>query len=481
MYQGAFNEHVGSEYHMPMVYRIKPRKTVSVPLSPVFCDESTIEGNISIHEDIEERQLRGDTEATPRRHRGDTEAEIWAEILKPYYGDLKTINRILAVQSIRKTAERPFDSRKWILPGLGLWHLRLNLLRLIHKIHGGGSYPEDSSTLQFAADAWDRSNVHTSNDFVKLEALLKHSYEARIVSLVLYLGAAKVQKGHKQATRWLRHQWKVQYRGLLNSLYTLLYPTSIQHASEEPVLNEVFENHIRFVRYMSVYQLLRFANKFGDVGLIRQALQECCIMFQAKEGGTFQYGLEPLRLLHLYNSRDASDVGLQEAMLVNSLVNLSGGNGTFFEVDGLLEFLNHTIKDAMRARKNSTKPVDELILQIALTSPYMFRLRLEMHSYTGRQYHGKHPEKDASEDIQLMAWTILKRDLSRRNIEIFSNWVAADLIGSGLANRSENVGKYNAKAAKGDTHGKWKPLVKRTLIAFNRMSRRKERLRQRKH
>ena len=109
---------------MPTVKRLRPIKTQSFPLAPIFSDESSIEGNLNIHEAAEERAFGQDL----------ADAK-WGEQLKPYFGDLKTVARILACQNLRSTAERPFDSRKWIVPGLGLWHLRLNLLRLIHKVH----------------------------------------------------------------------------------------------------------------------------------------------------------------------------------------------------------------------------------------------------------------------------------------------------------------------------------------------------------
>ena len=193
---------------------------------------------------------------------------------------------------------------------------------------------------------------------------------------------------------------------------------------------------------------MRHAIKFGDVGLLQHALQECTIIFQAKEGGTVFYATELLRVLHLYTNELSSDPQLREAMLANSLVNLSGRSDSFFEVDRLLEFLNHTIKDAMRVRMGSMKIMDDLIKQIALTTPYMLKLRLAAHAFSGRYYNGKHPEKDASEDIQLMAFRILGRDLIQEQ-ERFSHWIAADLHRSGLEQLGENLTKYRARTIKG--------------------------------
>jgi len=64
---------------------------------------------------------------------------------------------------------------------------------------------------------------------------------------------------------------------------------------------------------MDVYFILRHAIKFAAIGLLRQALREACIMFQAKEGQTFNYGPDLLRLMHLYDS-DAAEPSLQRAI-----------------------------------------------------------------------------------------------------------------------------------------------------------------------
>ena len=350
---------------------------------------------------------------------------------------------ILACQSLRNTSDRPFDSRKWIVPGLGLWHLRLNLLRLIHKIHWGGSSPQDSSTLQFAADAWNRSNVNIPNDFAKLEALLLDSHQARIACLMIELGGSQVQRGFRAPIHWLRHRSKAEYELLLNNLVSHIYSPEFRNPTPQDPLDEIKENHLRFIRHMDIYCVLRYAIKHGDIGLLRFALQGCCILFQAKEGNTFNYGPELIRLIHLYTCTKAADVQLQEAMLANSLVNLSGHSTSFFEMDRFLEFLNGRLKDVMRERRSSTKPIDNLLKQIALTIPYTLQLRMTLQTYCGRRYGGKHPKTNIAEDLHMMAIDLWKRDYHKKNYERFSSWVATDLIRSGLSYLGENLSKYN--------------------------------------
>lgn len=432
---------------MPTMQRVKYPKTISWPLEPIQQNESTTEGNIIIHEDIEERQLHH-----------DSNEPLWSTVLKPYYGDLKTVRQILAVQSCRHNAERPYDTRRWIIPGLGLWHLRLNMLRLIHKIHWGGVRPKDSSTLQYAADHWRRSNVNTGADFAKLEALLIHSYQARVSALITRAAVKRrwmTGKSTKIITKWLNRCSAKCYVQVIDEVVDLVHSLA-STAHEDPwIEDEVMENHLRFMRHMEVYLLLRHSIKYGDIGMLRQALRDACVMFQAPEGSTNLYAAELIRLIHLYCS-DAADVELQEAMLINSLVNLQGRDGKCFEADRLLEYLNGILKEGLGARRNSTKSPEDLMAEIALTVPYMLQLRLKVHQFTHRYYRGNHPEKSVAEDLQIMALDIIERDMLMLNQERFSAYFAVDLLRSGAKSLGANVDKYNEKIRMG---GDWDAAV----------------------
>ena len=77
---------IGNIGAMPVIKRIPVHKTKSYPLAPVFSDESTIEGNLRIHE-MTEQQAFGQ----------DPNDEVWSTRLKPYFGDLKTVVRDLSL------------------------------------------------------------------------------------------------------------------------------------------------------------------------------------------------------------------------------------------------------------------------------------------------------------------------------------------------------------------------------------------------
>ena len=81
-------------------------------------DESTTSNNIQILGDIYSRQFGIDERSSD-----------YDNGLRLVYGDLKTWSRIKSVKLLRyRVSETPFDRLDWLLPGLGLWHLKLNML-----------------------------------------------------------------------------------------------------------------------------------------------------------------------------------------------------------------------------------------------------------------------------------------------------------------------------------------------------------------
>ncbi len=108
-------------------------------------------------------------------------------------GDLKTLNLIQGLKKLREdtTEEAGYDTYKWIIPNLGLFHLRMNMLQLIHGAHWGGTATEpaqwdDASTLQWQADMFGNSRSTRSGKEVQaLDQLVRHSHHARVIAVMV--------------------------------------------------------------------------------------------------------------------------------------------------------------------------------------------------------------------------------------------------------------------------------------------------------
>ena len=429
---------------IPVLEKLKPMKTTYFPAAPVMKDESTTANNIFILEDLYKRQFNLD-ENDPNFKR----------VIRLVYGDLKTWSRIQSVKALRSdTSELAFDRFDWLLPGLGLWHLRLNFLQLIHRIHFGENHPKDPSTLQFAADAWDRSRVIQPNDFQALEELIIHSYQSRIVGVwVRTLRRERVDpKRIVDTIPWLTAQTPATWLARLKKIFASIHPKplSMTPNMQPPEVDQEFENHRHFCAHVEVYLTLRYAIKHADIGLLRYALRHTAILFQAEVAGTPKYARALLYTLHLVDTPAAS-IRLQNCVLSNSLVNLKGGEDTNFEVDKCLELLNNLLKAFQNDRSYYSKHSDQLLEHWALNGPYFLELRKVFEFAFWKPANNAHSVKPASDDIWSMAISLAHQSLIRSKNDRFSRNPTVNLFLAGLSKLAENVVKYNEQYVQGYT------------------------------
>ena len=81
---------------------------------------------------------------------------------------------------------------------------------------------------------------------------------------------------------------------------------------------------------MEVYFTLKFAIKHTDIGLIKQVIVQCCILFAGSAKS--QYTHMALYLTKLLIT-DTADLELQKALLASMLVNCRGHDNSWFKID----------------------------------------------------------------------------------------------------------------------------------------------------
>lgn len=135
--------------------------------------ESSTAGNLSVFGDLNVIQMGIDK----------TDAR-WDDRLTLWWGDLKTEVRMLSMQAHGVRSARVYDRYQHLFPGLALWHLRFNYLKMIWKLFYPGGSSTKRSTLQWAADHWHRDKTTRPTDFHSLEDLTLHNDRARIIAIM---------------------------------------------------------------------------------------------------------------------------------------------------------------------------------------------------------------------------------------------------------------------------------------------------------
>lgn len=423
----AFPEAIGKLRHleplsrltMPKVDVLKPQMTVHHPLNLIPHDESSNAGNLAVLDNIFRRQY----------HRDEVS---FVNQLSLVYGDQKTIQRIRTIKRRRQHSIGSYDSLRWILPVPAFFHLKMNYLYMISRSHFGGS-GSDQSTLCHAMNFWQRKKISREHaDFFALEELVIHSYQARICAIFWRL----LGLGRDTAT----------IRGIVESLdssavtelirETLRFIDTNRHTSDDEL-----RNHIRFLELAEVYQLLKYAIKHGDIGLIRRVIDRCCIFFHGS--GQHKYAYEMLYLQRLLSTSAATPT-LQRAILSNSLVNFKGLPDSWLETDRMIELHNGDMKKIFRARRGSSLNVERLFEYSSLNSTYFVLLQRKLERAFGvTRMKGTHTAKSAQQDVLAMAG-----QLATCSVDCIpnrqSNYIAPDLLNEGayrIAN--EALCKFN--------------------------------------
>lgn len=170
-------EKISWETEMSMINKLSSQKIIYHSIASIMKNESTTFNNIQILKDIFERQF----------HISSFDSS-YSSTRRLIFDDLKTWSRMQFVKILRQDlSTNSFDNFDWLISSLELWHLRLNFLQLIHRMHWDENQSVDSSTLQHAANRWEKSRVVKLNNFQALKDLIIHSYQARVIDVWIML------------------------------------------------------------------------------------------------------------------------------------------------------------------------------------------------------------------------------------------------------------------------------------------------------
>ncbi len=369
---------------MPIVDILKPVKTVHCSLGPIPYDESSNAGNIQILENIFQHQY----------HLPDS---VFKQRLFLIYGDQKTTQRIRSIKQYREEARQPYDRLQWALPVPALFHLRMNYLYMISRLHFGGA-GSDQSTLYDAMNFWTRKKISkSSSDFYALEQLIIHSFQARVCALLWNMLAQSGQGTGLEfegISRILTSYDAKSFSQLLDRI-TASYGKDA-HATDD----EERRNHVLVLQHTQNDLLLKYSIKHADIGLLRRAIDRCCVYFHGS--GQSKYAFEMLYLQRLISTRAAAPE-LQRAILTNGLINRRGKVDSWYETDRLVEFHNGTLRKLLNAKRGSSLTLDYLFKHCALNTDFFANLAKQIESFYGVHRSGEHPEKSAERDIRVMA------------------------------------------------------------------------------
>ncbi|KIX06423.1 uncharacterized protein Z518_04399 [Rhinocladiella mackenziei CBS 650.93] len=357
---------------------IRPAATITLPLRAILVNESTNENTIKIIDDIFLNQLGF-----------ESDSEVWKQELRCMIGDVKTINRMQSGSQNDETSPL-----------------------------------QDNSTLQFACDQLGRAKASNGKIF---EELAQDMFDAKIIALAIF-------------KEWLKSLDVMAFELLINKLYTMIFKTDLTIQGRHH--DDQYSNNLYFIRHMMTYQLLDYSVHHGDLYLLREALRQCCIIFQAPSARKGNYAREVIRFLDLIDG-EATDAVLSDAILKSALVNIKGGRGSFYPTDKHLEHINLAIRNGLADQRSSfdkTAWIQNRILNI----PFRQQLRDVFSREFGKISSEHHTKKDAGQDVFHFAARLASNFMKKKDDRVAFEVV--DLEYEGRRAYPDAVLRYNIRS-----------------------------------
>lgn len=447
--ENIYKDNTMNQLSMPQLDILPCNRTEDITMGAIMEDEATVVGNYRVLENIFSGQL------------GIDKPTGFQERLYLVYGDQKTCSLIRSCQRQRFETSDVYHRLEWALPIAGLWHLRLNYLRMIMKtFFGGRKYANQYSTLYFQINHLNRRNIpKESAPFHHVEELILHSFDARI------LGMLYIQIGDKcditssdSVSHYLSSLNVEEFNELISGIHSVLFSTrsKINRLYREtpnksvPAVDMEFVNSIRFMQIVEVYFVLKHSIKYADLGLLRRCIARCCVAFHGSQSRNYAR-----EMLYLYRTiaTDAASPELRRTALACGLVNLRGLENSFFEADRYVELLNLQLKELMRTRGNSTFDVSHLFKWSLGITNYYLPVRAAFELAFGEWTNTEHTNKYAADDIHSLG-ELLSQDTLRQRRHRHVPFVAEDVffLGYTRINEGSPLDSFHAEMrSTGDT------------------------------
>ena len=371
------------------------------------------------------------------------------------YENFKIWFRIQSIKILRKNvSKKHFDRYDWLFSSIELWHLRFNMLQLIHRIHWGIDMSfVDSFILQYVVDRWKKSRMIQNKNFQTLKNLIVHNYQIRIVGMFICLlqNNGENIRRIESIVNWLKkissntNEFELWLQ-FLKFIATRFHSILFNHKFDTKffMIDEQFVNHQNFCHHVEIYLTFRYSIKIDDIELLRHAFRHVIVMFQFSTTNISKYAQTFLYTLHITDSSTSHKI-LQNAVLMNELINFRNAIDFNFETNRFLKLLNNNFKFFQQKRIYFSKNNDEIFNNWSLNNSFLLKFKKIVEIILNKSTSIKHSVKSAVENIWNMTMTFNVKFLRQIEHDRFFFSSAVNLYYKNFEILTENIAKYNAQ------------------------------------
>ncbi|KAF2669316.1 hypothetical protein BT63DRAFT_440007 [Microthyrium microscopicum] len=379
------------------------------PVDSVPASSSSILGTVS------------DENSTDGSQALDPSARIFGKRLFLTHGDqLSTkINRSIKAEAFNET--QPYDSRKFLHPVPGWFHIYMNYFFHIVRTHWDSSEVDTPAphSIMHDVSVWGRSCRKRDNAQThQVIPVLIQGFSSRVLALFL---RSLDRKGHcpgrvddsffavpELLKSCINRLSMEQFDEIIEDVRQTAFTREAWDGRPDGSDDIEFRTMCRYLQEIELLLTMRYALRYGDIGLLRLLVDPLTIHFYGT--GQNNYGDEMLWLR--WNLSDVNTPELQRSILASSLVNWEGRKNSFKPMDLGLEHLNGNCSRDMKSFGNSTHDVEATFNRVCLCNTYMRHLQDAFARAFVRKASNKHTNASAEHDIFLLCQNLIKDGLA---------------------------------------------------------------------
>jgi len=424
-------------------------------LGAIHYNCGTLDGTYEVHQAIMLNQFSLDIKANSQQFR---------EQLRLFHGDQKTVAFIRSVRSDQVDSECPYEKRDWLLPIPGLFHVQMHVQQVLLRTHWTAANQNGASTKSkhtLLSDLGFLSYTGISRDnapFHALDHLIKVSFDARILAFFFRILESEglLNPSEDRIVEHIEHVLqtisKRTYNTAIAKLMNLLFSKDSligegkSTTGNKQKLPKRFVTLCRFMQIAQIYLVLRTVVRHGNTRAISQLCPLLSLIFLG--AGKFHYGREMLYLSWL-QQKNVSEPFLRQAILDSMLINRQGRKDSFMPTDRQNELMNCDLALDLQMRKNSTHDFKKTFNMVALSGPFLARMKRSMESAVKVKISGKHTTKSSELDVRNLAVNLWRSrqmdwDLPASQPSQDNEYLASDVIGEGLERLEKAVRSFNS-------------------------------------
>ncbi len=334
-----------------------------------------------------------------------------------------------------------YERYKWALSFDALFHLQMNMIDAILKIHYEFIKFSFSfrSNLRTHAEFWDRKKIRFDNfEFHATQKFIIQSYKTRVV--VVFWIVVQRQRSLdelKDLKTWISNAIASELLNVIEEIRVFLVKLDFDQCR-----NDELRNHILFCQHVKSYLWLKYVIFRDDIDFLSFVFVRVVVLFH--DSSKFNYQMKTLYMFWLINI-DVIFSNLKKIILTNSLINISRLKNKFISMNLHLKLHNEYMKKVIRDKRISSLNLEYLFEYSAKFASTIKRQFIWMKHFHHVFTNIRHATIDQEDDLVKLTYELHKEMIYSSNRRFFFSNQVKNLFANDDRILKTSIEKFNRK------------------------------------